>query len=56
MIAAKVAQGLTELTLFTQFQQMIGTPLYMSPEQAETSGLDTNTRSDIYSLGLPAAG
>ena len=43
---------LTDLTIYTQFQQMIGTPLYMSPEQAEMSGLDIDTRSDIYSLGV----
>jgi serine/threonine protein kinase len=46
------SQRLTELTLFTRFEQMIGTPLYMSPEQAEMSGLDIDTRSDIYSLGV----
>jgi serine/threonine protein kinase len=45
-------ERLTDLTLFTQFEQMIGTPLYMSPEQAELSGLDIDTRSDIYSLGV----
>src|SRR5206468_6341145 len=38
--------------LFTNFAQMIGTPLYMSPEQAEMSGLDIDTRTDIYSLGV----
>src|SRR5262249_61703550 len=43
---------LTDKTLFTGFTQMIGTPLYMSPEQAEMSGLDVDTRSDIYSLGI----
>lgn len=50
---AKAMHGrLTEATLFTQFEQMIGTPLYMSPEQAEMSSLDVDTRSDIYSLGV----
>jgi serine/threonine protein kinase len=49
---ATQSQRLTDLTLFTQFEQMIGTPLYMSPEQAEMSGLDIDTRSDIYSLGV----
>src|SRR5207249_37407 len=39
-------------TLYTSFAQMIGTPLYMSPEQAQMSPLDVDTRSDIYSLGV----
>ena len=50
---AKATQGrLTDRTLFTAFEQFIGTPAYMSPEQAEMSGLDIDTRSDIYSLGV----
>ncbi|MBI2948352.1 MAG: serine/threonine protein kinase, partial [Verrucomicrobia bacterium] len=50
---AKATQGeLTDKTIYTQFQQFIGTPAYMSPEQAEMSGLDIDTRSDIYSLGV----
>ena len=51
-VAKATGQQLTEKTLFTGFAQMIGTPLYMSPEQAEMSGLDVDTRSDIYSLGV----
>jgi serine/threonine protein kinase/Tfp pilus assembly protein PilF len=51
-IAKATDQRLTDKTLFTQFEQFIGTPAYMSPEQAEMSGLDIDTRSDIYSLGV----
>jgi serine/threonine protein kinase len=50
---AKATQGkLTDQTLFTAFEQFIGTPAYMSPEQAEMRVLDIDTRSDIYSLGV----
>ena len=51
-IAKAINQQLTERTLFTKFAQMVGTPLYMSPEQAEMSGLDVDTRTDIYALGV----
>ncbi len=51
-IAKALGQQLTDKTLVTGFAQMIGTPLYMSPEQAGMSGLDIDTRSDIYSLGV----
>ncbi len=51
-VAKALNQELTERTLFTQFSQMIGTPLYMSPEQADIGGLDIDTRADIYSLGV----
>jgi serine/threonine protein kinase len=43
---------LTERTLYTGFAQLVGTPLYMSPEQAEMNGLDVDTRSDVYALGV----
>jgi len=50
---AKATQGeLTDKTVYTQLQGFIGTPAYMSPEQAEMSGLDIDTRADIYSLGV----
>jgi WD40 repeat protein len=51
-IAKATQQELTEKTLHTQLEQLIGTPAYMSPEQAEMSGLGIDTRSDIYSLGV----
>lgn len=50
-IAKATGQQLTEKTLFTQFGQMIGTPGYISPEQAENNSLNIDNRSDVYSLG-----
>jgi eukaryotic-like serine/threonine-protein kinase len=51
-IAKATGQRLTDKTLFTQFHSFIGTPAYTSPEQAEMSSVDIDTRSDIYSLGV----
>jgi eukaryotic-like serine/threonine-protein kinase len=45
-------QSLTDKTLYTGFAELKGTPMYLSPEQAELSGIDVDTRSDIYSLGV----
>ena len=53
-VAKAIAQRLTERTLFTEVGQFIGTPAYISPEQAEMTGLDVDTRTDVYSLGVLA--
>jgi serine/threonine protein kinase len=51
-VAKAMGQQLTEKTLFTGFAQMLGTPLYMAPEQTNLSNIDVDTRCDIYSLGV----
>lgn len=51
-VAKALTQKLTNKTVYTGYGQMIGTPLYMSPEQAQMSEIDVDTRSDVYSLGI----
>ena len=51
-VAKAIAQRLTERTMFTELGVLIGTPEYMSPEQAEMTGIDVDTRTDVYALGI----
>ncbi len=51
-VAKALHQRLTEGTVYTEIGQFIGTPEYMSPEQAEMTGVDIDTRSDVYTLGV----